>query len=175
MTSKEPSRHRGGSFHNALNARESILPINGNPFIIISGAYIHASTLIVITLLVFALAYRYYAQFIITIVLVLNSSLATLALSIGTIFILRHSGKWQYALVTFVPSLFMFVTTFAAGIENVTDNYLPKHTFQGNLNAVLTIIMLVLVLVIYFESMRKSIEQLRSIGKGSVQMVGGRG
>lgn len=104
-----------------------------------------------------------------------NQLLATLALSIGTIFILRHSGKWQYALVTFVPSLFMFVTTFVAGIENVTDNYLPKHTFQGNLNAVLTIIMLVLVLVIYFESMRKSIEQLRSIGKGSVPMAGDRG
>jgi carbon starvation protein len=102
-----------------------------------------------------------------------NQLLATLALSLGTIFILRHSKKWQYALVTFLPSLFMFATTFAAGFENITDNYLPKHTFQGNLNAILTIIMLVLVLIIYFESMRKSIEHLRSTGPITFPVTGG--
>jgi carbon starvation protein len=88
---------------------------------------------------------------------VANQLLATLALCIGTVFILQHSQKWQYALITFLPSIFMFATTFAAGISNIVNNYLPKHTVQGNLNAVLSVVMLVLVIVIFFESIRKSV------------------
>jgi carbon starvation protein len=91
---------------------------------------------------------------------VANQLLATLALSIGTIFILRHSGKWYYGLITFLPSVFMFITTFVAGIDNIFSNYLPKNSFQGNLNAILTVIMLVLVIIIFFESSRKSIRFL---------------
>ena len=49
----------------------------------------------------------------------------------------------------------MGATTFVAGIDNILNNYLPKHTFQGNLNAVLSIVMLVLVIIILFETMRK--------------------
>jgi carbon starvation protein len=92
---------------------------------------------------------------------VANQLLATLALSIGTVFILQHSHKWQYALITFLPSLFMFATTFVAGISNIVSNYLPKHSFQGNLNAALSVIMLVLVIVIFFESLRRSLGFLR--------------
>lgn len=51
----------------------------------------------------------------------------------------------------------MFATTFVAGIDNIFNNYLPKHTAQGNLNAALSAVMLVLVLVIFFESVKKSI------------------
>jgi carbon starvation protein len=87
---------------------------------------------------------------------VANQLLATLALCIGTIFILRHSAKWYYCLITFIPSLFMFVTTFTASIDNIINNYLPKHNFQGNLNVVLSVVMLGLVLIIFIESMRKS-------------------
>jgi carbon starvation protein len=92
---------------------------------------------------------------------VANQLLATLALFIGTIFILKHSKKWHYGLITFLPAIFMFVTTFVAGIENILHNYLPKHTLQGNINATLSIIMLVLVIIIFFESIRKSVELLR--------------
>ena len=88
---------------------------------------------------------------------VANQLLATLALCIGTAFILQHSRKWSYALITFLPALFMFATTFVAGIENIVYNYLPKHTFQGNLNAVVSVVMLALVIVIFLESIRKSI------------------
>jgi carbon starvation protein CstA len=87
---------------------------------------------------------------------VANQLLATLALFIGTIFILQHSKKWYYGLITFLPGLFMFATTFVAGVDNIKNNYLPKHTFQGNLNAAFTVIMLVLVMIIFLESMRKS-------------------
>jgi carbon starvation protein len=86
---------------------------------------------------------------------VANQLLATLALFIGTVFILRHSRRWAYGLITFIPAIFMAVTTFVAGVDNIFNNYLPKHNFQGSLKAVLSIVMLVLVVVIFFEAMRK--------------------
>ena len=86
---------------------------------------------------------------------VANQLLATLALCIGTVFILKHSRVWAYGLITFIPAIFMAVTTFVAGVDNIFTNYLPKHDFQGNLKAVLSIVMLVLVVIIFFEAMRK--------------------
>jgi len=86
---------------------------------------------------------------------VANQLLATLALAIGTVYILKNSKKWYYAFITFVPSVFMFATTVTAGIENITVNYLPRHTLQGNINAILSIIMIALVVIIFFESLRK--------------------
>jgi carbon starvation protein len=86
---------------------------------------------------------------------VANQLLATLALSIGTVYILKNSAKWQYCLITFIPSVFMFITTVAAGVMNITDNYLPKHTAQGDLNAALSAIMITLVIVIFIESLRR--------------------
>jgi carbon starvation protein len=86
---------------------------------------------------------------------VANQLLATLALAVGTVYILRNSKKWQYCLITFIPGLFMFVTTVVAGVLNITDNYLPKHTAQGDLNAILSAIMIILVVVIFLESLRK--------------------
>ncbi len=94
---------------------------------------------------------------------VANQLLATLALLIGTTFILRHSKKWYYGLVTFLPAIFMFCTTIAAGIMNITDNYLPKQTFQGNLNAALSIVMIVLVIVISYEALKKIRQIIKEI------------
>jgi carbon starvation protein len=91
-----------------------------------------------------------------------NQLLATLALLVGTAFILRQTGKWRYALITFIPSIFMFATTVTASIYNIKDNYLPKHSFQGNLNAALSIIMLILVFIITFECLRKIYSLLRT-------------
>ena len=88
---------------------------------------------------------------------VANQLLAALGLSFATVYILEHSRNWRYALITFIPSLFMFATTFTAGIYNICNNYLPQHTFQGNVNAAMSIIMLLLVVIIFFESARKSI------------------
>ncbi|MFA4989271.1 MAG: carbon starvation protein A [Candidatus Omnitrophota bacterium] len=85
---------------------------------------------------------------------VANQLLATLALLVGTLFILRHTKKWRYGWITFLPALFMFVTTVVAGIMNITDNYLPKHDFQGNLNAGLSAVMIILVIIIFFESLK---------------------
>lgn len=93
---------------------------------------------------------------------VANQLLATIALFIGTIFILKHSKKWQYALITFLPGIFMFITTFVAGIDNLLNNYLPKHTLQGNINAALSVVMLALVIIIFYESIKKSIHLLKN-------------
>jgi carbon starvation protein len=83
---------------------------------------------------------------------VANQLLATLALFVGTIFILKRSVKHSYALVTFLPGLFMLATTVTAAIQNIFENYLPKHSFQGNLNASLSAVMLILVLIITVET-----------------------
>jgi len=48
----------------------------------------------------------------------------------------------------------MFVTTVSAGIMNITGNYLLMRNFQGNLNAAFSAIMIILVVVVFFESLR---------------------
>lgn len=103
---------------------------------------------------------------------VANQLLATLALLVGTVYILKRVRVWQYGLVTLIPALFMFATTITAGIDNIINNYLPKHTFQGYLNASLSAVMIFLVLVVFYESVRKihkvtvSRFSLRSHNKG---------
>jgi carbon starvation protein len=92
---------------------------------------------------------------------VANQLLATAALVIGTTIILKLNKNKKYALITFLPMLFMLVTTVAAGIENVFVNYLPQHTFKGNLNAALSIIMLILVMIIVIDSSIKWIVYLK--------------
>ncbi len=94
---------------------------------------------------------------------VANQLLATLALSVGTVYILKHSKKWYYGLTTFVPAVFMFVTTVVAGFMSVTGNYLLKHSFQGNLNAALSVVMIALVVVIFLESLKKMYRMRRQI------------
>ncbi|MFA5275987.1 MAG: carbon starvation protein A [Candidatus Omnitrophota bacterium] len=86
---------------------------------------------------------------------VANQLLATLALLVGTLYILKRAKKRVYCLITFIPAIFMFITTVTAGIMNITGNYLPKHTFQGNLNATLSAVMIILVVAVFFESIKK--------------------
>ncbi len=95
---------------------------------------------------------------------VANQLLATVALIIGTFVILRNNKKKVYALITFLPMLFMLVTTITAGIENIFGNYLPSHSFNGNLNAFLSIVMIVLVVVITCDSSVKWFLYLKKHG-----------
>ncbi|MBI4675976.1 MAG: carbon starvation protein A [Elusimicrobia bacterium] len=78
---------------------------------------------------------------------VANQLLATLALAVGTTYILRRS-KPVYALTTFLPFVFMLATTVSAGVLNITGNFLPRRDFPGYLKAGLTVVMLGLVLYI---------------------------
>ncbi|MGE5844534.1 MAG: carbon starvation protein A [Syntrophaceae bacterium] len=81
---------------------------------------------------------------------VTNQTLAGLALAIGTTIILRISQKKIYALVTAVPCAFVSITTFVAGIMNV-QMYLARNMM---LNAVLSIVIIVLVTVIIVDNVR---------------------
>jgi carbon starvation protein len=82
---------------------------------------------------------------------VANQLLATLALAVGTTFILRRNRP-LFALTTFIPFLFMLVTTLTAGTMNIFGNYLHRHDFQGYLNVCLTLIMIGLVVTISITS-----------------------
>ena len=97
-----------------------------------------------------------------------NQTLASLALAIGTTIILRISAKKIYALITFIPCVFVTVTTFAAGIMNV-QTYLAKDQL---LNAWLSIGIIVLVVIIIVENIRVWIRLLQT--KQPVGMNDGR-
>jgi carbon starvation protein len=81
---------------------------------------------------------------------VTNQTLAGLALAIGTTIILRISAKKIYALVTAVPCAFVSITTFVAGIMNV-QMYLARNMM---LNAVLSIVIIILVTIIIVDNVR---------------------
>ncbi len=81
---------------------------------------------------------------------VTNQTLAGLALAIGTTLILRISQKKVYALVTVIPCAFVSITTFVAGIMNI-QLYLSRNMM---LNAVLSIVIIVLVTVIIVDNVR---------------------
>lgn len=88
-----------------------------------------------------------------------NQLLAAVALLVATSAII-NSGKARYAWVTFIPMVFVAVTTFAAGILNIFDNFLPltanaQTSTQGYVNIVLTAVMMVCAVMILIEAFRK--------------------
>jgi carbon starvation protein len=83
-----------------------------------------------------------------------NQLLAAMALSIGTTVIIK-SGRARYAWVTILPLSFVAVTTLTAGWLSIADNFLPMARqaatsavrFQGYLNAALTAVMMVAIVL----------------------------
>lgn len=116
-------------------------------------------TIICSVLISFAWGYLVYGGSISTIwplFGVANQLLGTMALAIGTTMIIRM-GKARYAWTTLIPMSFLAVTTVTAGYLNIFTNYLPK----GNiLLAVLSAIMIVLVVAVLVDSVRKWISLL---------------
>jgi carbon starvation protein len=92
---------------------------------------------------------------------VANQLLATLALVVGSGYILRTARHKAYALLTAIPGLFMAVTTITAGISTVVDNYLPRADFNGYLNTGLTVAMILCVVLVLSDGCRRAL-QLRS-------------
>jgi carbon starvation protein len=80
-----------------------------------------------------------------------NQLLGTLALAIGTTYILRHRKK-IYCLVTVIPMAFLAVTTVTAGIQNVVINYIPK---QDYLLSGISVFIILMVLTVLIDSMIK--------------------
>lgn len=120
------------------------------------------------TVIVFGWAYFIYTGSVQTIwpmFGIANQLLATCALAIGTTFIV-NSGKKRYFWVTFFPICFVATTTLIAGFFSVRDNFLPLaklpgKAFQGYLNSFLAIVMMVAVVIVIIDSMRRCIQTLR--------------
>jgi carbon starvation protein len=87
-----------------------------------------------------------------------NQLLAAVALCVGTT-VLINGGHARHAWVTLVPLVFVATTTLTAGWLSVTDNFLPMaarpgQSFQGWLNAVLTLAMMSCVAIILVDALR---------------------
>ncbi len=81
-----------------------------------------------------------------------NQLLASLALVVGTTIILKNTGRISYALTTFIPFAFLFVTTLYASYFNVTKVYIPQNKI---LNVVLSVIMASMCFIIIIDSVVK--------------------
>jgi carbon starvation protein len=94
-----------------------------------------------------------------------NQLLATLALAIGTSYIINR-GKAKYAWVTIVPLVFVGITTLTAGIMNITGIYIPQLTapasqFRGIVNLSMTLVILLCVLVILRDAIPAWVKAIR--------------
>jgi carbon starvation protein len=97
---------------------------------------------------------------------VANQLLATLALAIGTSYIINR-GMIRYSWITITPMAFVGVTTITGGITNMINIYIPqmmaeKTAVQGTINSLLTIIILGCVLMIITEAIPKWIKIYKS-------------
>src|SRR5579872_562371 len=90
-----------------------------------------------------------------------NQLLASVALAVGTTVII-NVGRARYVWVTLAPLTFVAVTTLAAGVLSVRDNFLPMATgadaalhMQGYVNSISTIVMMICVVVILASAVTK--------------------
>jgi carbon starvation protein len=93
-----------------------------------------------------------------------NQLLAAIALAVGTTLILSHSSRRVYALTTFLPFVFILITTMTAGIESLPafmKTGPSDPAYKGVLNCSLTITMLLLTAVIAVDSARQWVKELR--------------
>ena len=107
-----------------------------------------------------------------------NQLLAGIALCVGTTLIV-NLGRARLAWVTLLPLSFVSTTTLTAGYKSITDNFMPlarsadpSVSFQGQLNVVLTIIMMTCMIIILFDSMLRWRKALSSEKPGGVPVAG---
>ncbi|HNX44167.1 MAG TPA: carbon starvation protein A [Bacteroidales bacterium] len=102
-----------------------------------------------------------------------NQLLATVALAIGTSFIINR-GLARYSWMTIIPMVFVGVTTLSAAYMNMTNIYLPQihdpvSRVQGIISFTLTAIIILCVLVVFIDAIPKWIAVMR--GKRAVVTV----
>ena len=86
-----------------------------------------------------------------------NQTLAAIAFAIGTT-VIMNLGKMKYALITFIPMVLISIITIVAALENIFQNYLPKHL---TLLVILSSIIMLLLLIILYECSKVWIVKLR--------------
>ena len=120
-------------------------------------------------LIVFAWAYFIYTGTVSTIWPMFgtaNQLLATIALTIGTSFIINR-GRIKYAWVTMLPMIFVGVTTMTAAFLNIKNIYVPQvevaETFiPGLINLILTVAIMICVVIIFYNAVPKWIKAYRN-------------
>jgi carbon starvation protein len=95
-----------------------------------------------------------------------NQLLATLALVIGTSFIINR-GRAKYAWVTILPMTFVGITTLTAGFLNMKNIYIPQLQNQvtrlpGLINLILTISIITCLLIILFNAIPMWVKTIRN-------------
>ncbi len=111
-------------------------------------------------MIVFAWAYFIYTGTVATIWPMFgtaNQLLATIALAIGTSFIINR-GRIKYAWVTLVPMIFVGITTLTAAFLNIKNIYIPQcrapeTIVPGIINLVLTCSIILSVFIILSNAM----------------------
>ena len=98
-----------------------------------------------------------------------NQLLATIALAIGTSFIINR-GRTRYAWVTILPMVFVGITTISAAYLNIKNIYIPqametKTMFSGLINLILTISILICVVIIFYNAVPKWIKAFRNLSQ----------
>jgi carbon starvation protein len=89
-----------------------------------------------------------------------NQLLATIALAVGTTWLLLHAKKRIYALCTAIPFVYAVVTVFTAGVQSIQTWWAqtglsPKDLFLMRLACFLAAVMLMLSAIIVADSMRR--------------------
>jgi carbon starvation protein len=125
-------------------------------------------------LIVFAWGYFIYTGTVTTIWPMFgtaNQLLATVALAIGTSFIINR-GRVKYAWVTVIPMTFVGITTMTAAILNIKNIYLPqildKSTMiPGLINLVLTMSIIVSVIIVILDALPGWYRAVKSVRASS--------
>jgi carbon starvation protein len=94
-----------------------------------------------------------------------NQLLATIALAIGTSFIINR-GRAKYAWVTIMPLIFVGVTTLTAGFLNIKNIYIPQvqspeTLVPGLINLILTLAIIICLFVILANAIPKWVKSIR--------------
>ncbi len=95
---------------------------------------------------------------------VANQLLAAVAFGVGTVVIMK-SGKLKYSLVTFIPMVFMFSTTFTASwklmgmfADKISHATSKSESLTFRIDAFLVMLMAALAAVVLFDLLRKFYE-----------------
>jgi len=95
-----------------------------------------------------------------------NQLLATIALAVGTSFIINR-GRIKYAWVTVLPMVFVGITTMTAAYLNIRNIYIPQVRVSatlvpGLINLVLTLSIIICVVIIFSNAVPKWIRAFRN-------------
>jgi carbon starvation protein len=94
-----------------------------------------------------------------------NQLLGTIALAIGTSYIINHS-KPKYAWITIVPMTFVGITTMTAGFLNIKNLFIPQvmeasTRFQGAVNLLLTVVIMASLVIILVDAVPRWVKAAR--------------